>query len=445
MNRAMDGCFKTIHIPRMCDASHVLAAAFRHHGIPSEVLPETTPESVALGQELCGGRECLPCFATVGDFIHHARSRKCDRHHAALLMLGSSGPCRLGQYAVLARRLLDEHRLEEVDILSPSSIDSYKSFGPGSGRVRWLCWQGVVATDLLQQLVLGHRPYEAIAGSTDAIHAEGLRQITTAVESGGGARLVRVMEGIASRFESLAIDRTQARPRIGIVGEIYVRQNAFANQGLARQVEQAGGEVALATNMEWMYYTNLDMAQRSHRTGNWVAALQARILDLGQRFAEHRITRPVRHLLRFRRESPALELQRAAAPYLTPVVGCDTEALLTLGKAVTFAREGFSGILNVMPFSCMPGVIAAGIAPRIRADFDNIPWLDVSYDSLGGTNLRTRLEPFLHQARQFQLRTRPRPPEPLRAAEGPPVGEAPGAPPGRVPQAPARAPRPGRV
>jgi predicted nucleotide-binding protein (sugar kinase/HSP70/actin superfamily) len=80
----------------------------------------------------------------------------------------------------------------------------------------------------------------------------------------------------------------------------------------------------------------------------------------------------------------------------------ETEAGLSLAKAVEMARTGASGVINVMPFSCMPGIVVAGMAPRFRADLANIPWLDISFDAQGGTNIQTRLEAFMYQAAQYQ-------------------------------------------
>jgi len=50
----------------------------------------------------------------------------------------------------------------------------------------------------------------------------------------------------------------------------------------------------------------------------------------------------------------------------------------------------------------MPSLVVTGLAQAIRADHDNLPWLDVTYDAQGGTHLQTRLEAFMFQARQFQ-------------------------------------------
>jgi hypothetical protein len=52
----------------------------------------------------------------------------------------------------------------------------------------------------------------------------------------------------------------------------------------------------------------------------------------------------------------------------------------------------------------MPGIIVTGLAESVRADYGRIPWLDVIYDAQGGTNIQTRLEAFMHQARQFHGR-----------------------------------------
>ena len=79
------------------------------------------------------------------------------------------------------------------------------------------------------------------------------------------------------------------------------------------------------------------------------------------------------------------------AKYMDPEIS--TEAVISVGKAVELAHHGASGILNVLPFTCMPGMITTGLAPRVRQDLDGIPWLDLSYDMQQGTNVQTRWKP----------------------------------------------------
>ena len=100
---------------------------------------------------------------------------------------------------------------------------------------------------------------------------------------------------------------------------------------------------------------------------------------------------------------------------LSPSNEISDRLALVGGTAYTLAKHGIdrlgnhglSGIVNIMPFSCMPGLITAGMAPRLRADLDGIPWLDIACDAQHATNIQTRLEAFLYQARQFQRRMAP--------------------------------------
>jgi predicted nucleotide-binding protein (sugar kinase/HSP70/actin superfamily) len=54
-----------------------------------------------------------------------------------------------------------------------------------------------------------------------------------------------------------------------------------------------------------------------------------------------------------------------------------------------------------MPFSCMPGIVVAGLSASLRRDLETLPWLDISLDGQRITNIRTRLEAFVHQVSQF--------------------------------------------
>ncbi len=393
-----------VYIPDVCDPTHVLAAAMRAHGLRAEVLPPSTAGTLALGRDLCLGRECLPCHTLVGDIVQRAHQPGFEPDRAAYLIPTSAGPCRLGQFHDLLRQVLRRQGLGELRVVAPSAENGYQYEGLGVPplRVGRLAWQGLVALDFLEKQRLHHRPYERAPGSADRLYDELLARLVAAVEAGGGRRIPAVLDEAARRFAALAVDRSRARPIIGLVGEIYLRLNPFTNQQIVRRVEALGGEVWLAPMSEWLYYANhfsRFSAAAEHRYGNLLRLhLIRRVLD----YDEGRLLDPVAACLPNAHEPPTAELLAAAAPYFHPVLR--TEAPLTIGKAIDFARQGLDGILNVMPFTCMPGTVVAGLAGRIRADWGGIPWLDVSFDGLGETNQQTRLEAFMHQAEQFRCR-----------------------------------------
>jgi predicted nucleotide-binding protein (sugar kinase/HSP70/actin superfamily) len=207
------------------------------------------------------------------------------------------------------------------------------------------------------------------------------------------------MRETGEHFATLPVDRSQARPLVCVVGEIYVRWNPYSNRELVRELERLGAEVVVASMAELLYFMNFRMKAVAQVSGRYGDVLRAMLMDAWQTRQERRLHRTVAHLLRRPDESSIHQLAESLAPYYDPALG--TEAVLTLGRAIEFARAGADGLVNVLPFSCIPGVITAGMAPRLRRDLDQIPWLDIPFDAQKETNIRTRLEAFMHQVRQF--------------------------------------------
>jgi predicted nucleotide-binding protein (sugar kinase/HSP70/actin superfamily) len=168
---------------------------------------------------------------------------------------------------------------------------------------------------------------------------------------------------------------------------------------MIRRLEEAGAETVSGTLSEWLYFADETKMDRDVLFGLWASFLGTKGLGAYQRRVERKVRAALDHVLRHPADAPMRQLLDMVRPYYDPLLG--TETTLTLGKAVELARLGVSGVVNVMPFSCMPGIVVAGIAPRLRADFGQLPWLDVYYDGQQLTNIGTRLEAFVHQVGQF--------------------------------------------
>ena len=393
---------KISYIPPMCDHAHVLAAALRATGQPAEVLPPSDDQTLTLGLQFCRGRECSPCLMISGDLTRLARRPDFDPARSLIFLATTTGSCRFGQYTTLLRQLLDELGMGETQIVGPTANDSYQAMGDDPATVRRLSWEGAVAVDLLQKTLHRRRPYELQPGAADAAYREALADVVAATELGGGRRLVRAMERAGAAFAAVAIDDTARRPLIGIVGEIYLRHNAFSNLEIVRRVEALGGEVDLTTMIEWFYYTNWGHLGDSRIQGQLLEWAQTWATDSYQRHLERRLARPVAHMLDHPCEPPVGRLMASLRPYFSADLA--NECLLSMGKTIALARQGVCGMINVMPFACMPGTITAAMAPRIRADLGHLPWLDIAFDAQGGTNMTTRLEAFMYQAAEFQRR-----------------------------------------
>ncbi|KPL10521.1 hypothetical protein AMJ71_02900, partial [candidate division TA06 bacterium SM1_40] len=387
---------RAIYIPRMADHALVIAAAYRACGVEAHALPPSDQETLQLGRQYTSGRECFPFLLTTGDFLKKLRDPHFDPSRSAFFMATADGPCRFGQYHRLQRMLLDELGLRDLTLITPGSGDAYTKVELAGRGFQKLGWRGVVATDILTKLLHQTRPYERVPGSADRLYARALRKICREVEAGGNT-LSATMREIAEEFRGLQISRTARRPVIGIVGEIYIRSNSFSNSELIRRIEALGGEVSLAPIAEWFYYTNYRCKQDSLSEGNWPKALKVWLKNLFQRLDERRLVELASDLLESGQEPPTERILEKAAPYLHASFG--GEAILSVGKSVELIESGVSGIVNVMPFTCMPGMIVAAISKQLREHFPSIPWLNLSYDGQKDLSIETRLEAFIHQTR----------------------------------------------
>jgi predicted nucleotide-binding protein (sugar kinase/HSP70/actin superfamily) len=69
-------------------------------------------------------------------------------------------------------------------------------------------------------------------------------------------------------------------------------------------------------------------------------------------------------------------------------------------------KRGLCGIINTIPFTCMPGTIATAILKSVSEDNKGLPILTIAYDGISSANTDMRLEAFIHQARQYRERVK---------------------------------------
>ncbi len=96
-------------------------------------------------------------------------------------------------------------------------------------------------------------------------------------------------------------------------------------------------------------------------------------------------------------ETPIGQQLDYAMQYLPISVG--GEAKPAIGKAIDMMKQGCSGIVNTMPFTCMPGNIMTALSARISNNNDNFPWLNIAYDGTSGANDLIKLGAFVESVR----------------------------------------------
>ena len=418
---------KVFLIPEMNRiGAHLLAATFRGFGVQSEVMD--TYKGLDLGQEYTSGKECYPCQITMGDILHFMKKEE-DREGAAFdpgkyvyFMPEADGPCRFGMYNKYQRIVLDSMpRLKDLKIGSLTTKDGYSLDGIiEKERVRDLrkaAYFSVVVADVLDRMLWRIRPYEKEAGMTDEFIERSMRSMEDAFEAYGPdkefEKILDQLEETACEGRGIINPAIPPRPLIGVVGEIYLRTHVHANQDLIRVLEKYGAEVVNASIAEWVNYTSYD-AFRYAKTGFRLSLKQLRfgqirehlkdILGFGaelyyQQHRQKQVYKRVSPLIDLAHDHKVSKLEEILKEDDLFFFDIGTEACLSIPGIMEYVREGYNGVVNVYPFTCMPSTITSAIIRPITNKL-RLPYLDTPYDSSSQPGRESAIRTFMYQAQQ---------------------------------------------
>ncbi|HDP69235.1 MAG TPA: CoA protein activase [Actinobacteria bacterium] len=344
--------------PHMGTLDMVLSDLFSRLETDFIIPPKTSVKTVNLGTKHAPEFACFPLKVTIGNLIEGLEAGA-----DAVVMVGGIGPCRFGFYAEVQNKILRDAGYDfEMIVLEPPTTDikdfmkKCKKIAPK--KTLWqifqavrVGWKKAVAIDEVEKKVLKTRCFEKNFGDTTAMHKKALavlgKAITPREIQMARDKALSVIDGAKKDFENNPL-------KIGIVGEFYVLLEPCINFDIERYLGQKG-----------IYL------ERSVYLTDWIS---------------------------FSKKNPVMglsndEVAKAAKPYLSHFVGGEGQA--TVGHVVKFAEEGFDGVIQLLPFTCMPEIIAKSVLPKIHRELD-IPVLTLVIDEqTGRAGIITRLEAFI--------------------------------------------------
>ena len=450
---------RTIYIPYMGDGAYAARAAFKFAGINAEVM-QSDHETLEIGRRHTLGKECYPFIITTGDILKTLKHN--DPKKAAFLMPMTHGPCRFGQYNKMQKIIIKEQGYDNVPIIAPGAPESsqfYKEYdmqGIKGTRLLTRSLAGIFAVDYLNKFLRHVRPFEVNKGETDSLYQVHLNKVCQIIENKENMKVLDKLTGVLelAKKDFASIKRKdEIKPVIGIVGEIYVRNHPFSNNEIIRKIEELGGVVEIPDFGEWINHTNAtskldisikqkDLAYKIRKSfgfnnsfdnsnnngygdgyenlnyfndSNSFSTLKKHIPNYARGLSFYAANRIFKHvivnyhkILEKPLKDSMLDLEEAdiyevwdnAEPYIIKWFG---EAALSVGKSVAWIKKGIDGIVNVLPFTCMPGTMVTAISKRLREEY-GVPWLNLAFDGLEQGTSETRLEAFMYQAKEYKLR-----------------------------------------
>ncbi len=398
-SKSLDG--RTLYLPYAGDTVYMLAAAARSCGIDAQVLPMQDATDLEIARKHTNGQECFPAICTTGNFLKKLLDPGIDPKKVSFFMPNHNGPCRFGDYNKLHRIIFDKLGYDDVHLMTPSNDDAYADLaGKDSKTFRKNAWSGIVGLDILRRLLQERRPYELVKGKSDKTYLKYREELSEAVAN-GGKEVGAVLERAGEAFHSIEANFEKRKPVIAIVGEIFMRDNPFCSGHLIERLEALGAETIIAPFGEWLHYSSYRYWRDSVWKGDLKGLFKSKVQQVYQHYVAKQLTGKVGQYLTARKELEIDEILNLCSPYIHR--DYDGDPPIALGSAAGLVEMNISGVANILPFTCMPGTIICAVSNDFKKDHHNIPWLNYAYDGQEDSSNETRLQAFMHQAKEYSI------------------------------------------
>lgn len=348
-----------ITFPHMGNVQLAVKILFDEMGIEYVIPPISNRVSLEIGSLYSPEEICLPFKIMIGNYIQ-AIKQGAD----TVLITGSCGPCRFGEYCELQMNLLKKlgYDLKFIVIDSPGDI-GFKEL------LRRLLEISACSTVSKSKKVKALKDAYTVINLIDEIEAKAhylagyekkkgeckklLSNCKKEALSCNADEMIKILMDYKNKLLNLDLDSGHEPIKVGIVGEIYTVIDPFSNFYIEDKLMDYGVTSKRRLTPSW-----------------WVKNMALSPLKLN-----------------------SLDIKRGAKEYLPLQIG--GYARECIGETVLAYEEGFDGVIQIFPMGCMPEIVSKSILPKISKD-KNFPVMTLVVDEMTGeAGYVTRIEAFL--------------------------------------------------
>lgn len=349
-----------ITLPHLGNVYLAAKALFDGLNIDYVIPPLNSNSSLEIGSFYSPEEICLPFKIMIGNYI-----QAIDQGADTVILTGSCGPCRFGEYCEMQMNLLKKlgHELEFIVIDSPGDIgikelyNRINKISLSSNLTKYeqikALFNAVKVMKLIDEIeARAHylAGYEKIKGECKRLLNSAKRD---ALNCNNPTAMIKLLTNYKDKINSIEINTNINPIKIAIIGEIYTIIEPFSNLYIEEKLMDYGVSTKRRLTPSW-----------------WVknTALVPTKLN-------------------------SLDIKRGAKEYLSHQIG--GHARECVGEAVLAYEEGFDGAIQIFPMGCMPEIVSKAILPQVSKD-KNFPIMSLVVDEMTGeAGYVTRIEAFV--------------------------------------------------
>ena len=374
----------TILCPQMAPIHfELITAAGRSLGYNIELLRDCTEHTVETGLKYVNNDACYPSILTTGQMIEALESGKYDVNKTALIMSQTGGGCRATNYIGFIRKALKDAGFPNVPVVSFNIVGMEKSNGfKITPKMIERMLKAVLYGDLLQKLLYKNRAYEVHKGETRQKFEHWMEKCKNFVHSTSLSQFKKTIYDIVADFETIELDLSQEKPKVGIVGEVLIKYHPFGNNYIVDVLESEGAEVVAPDFMGFLKFicTHKITNNTLLNTDKTKSAIFKIVIKLIELFEKDNVTALKNSKKDYLLPCDIWELENKVKNILS--IGNQTgEGWFLTAEMVEYMEHGISNIVCIQPFACLPNhVVGKGVIKTIREKYPYANISPVDYD-----------------------------------------------------------------
>lgn len=399
----------TLLVPTMLPIHFaLLKQMLKEFGYSVELLESKGMEVAQTGLKYVHNDTCYPATLVIGQLMDAVLSGKYDTHKIALVISQTGGGCRASNYLFLLKKALKKAGLSYIPVLSFnfSGLDTQPGFRFTIPQFYNLA-KCLLYGDLLMLLKNQCLPYEVNKGETNRLVDFWVEKLTNEFKDKKNLKYKHIKanyEPIVESFSKIELN-VVPKPKVGIVGEIFVKYSPLGNNDLEEFLYHEGAEVYVPGLLDFMLYCIYNNVIDYDFYG--MKKIKAVVSKLIYKFLlkkEQDIIDAVKKSNKFVPPSLFDDTIKSRKGYISKGVKMGEGWLLT-AEMIELVERGFGNIICTQPFGCLPNhIVGKGMMKEIRERNPEANIIAIDYDaSASKINQENRIKLMLSNAKEKLL------------------------------------------
>ena len=368
-------------------------------------LPPSDKESVNMGLDYANNEVCYPATLVVGDIIRALKSNEYNHTEIAIGITQTGGQCMATNYISLIKRALKNAGFANVPVIAIASskglYNTQPGFTPNWRKVVQSAFMALLFADCLSRMFYATICREKNEGASLTLKKKYLNIAIELLENGAYNKLLDLLKEAVLDFNAIQINvKNNDVQTVGIVGEIYVKYNAFGQFNIIDWLIKNKVEVVLPPLLE--FFTQSFVNSKARKIENISQTKRINFMDnVIEWGANYYINKFEGILENFKYYRPVYNIKHAArlASDMLSLNNQYGEGWLIPAGIASLSIQNINNIICIQPFGCISNhIVGKGMENKIKSHYPDINLLFLDFDhGTSKINILNRLHFLLHK------------------------------------------------